>query len=89
MTILPGQIRAAVPKDYTVRSTVIVIAGTIAKNGDAYTLTARGSKKEYSLRPNDDVKKLAGKAAVVTGKYAHPDEKKPPVIEVTSAKEPK
>lgn len=93
---LPSQIHKAIPDQYAFRSLSIEAAGTVAKNGDGYEFTARGSGTKFDLEPNDDLKKLVeeGKTNLtLRGKVTEPKEedadgkKKPPFIKVTGAKE--
>lgn len=76
---------------YQYKGLSIEIAGTISQEGDAYVFQARGSSAKFSLKANDEAKKLVGKVAIVSGKvtYDKKDSKKSPNIEVTSAKEAK
>jgi len=80
--------------DYPFMSLEIEAAGTVAKEGEGYVFTARGSKQKYALKPSEGLKKLlaAGKIQLtVTGKVLEPaakdGQKPPPLIEVAEASE--
>jgi hypothetical protein len=80
--------------EYPFKSLEIEAAGTVAREGDAFVFTARGSKQKFGLKASDDLKKLfsAGKTELtVAGKVEEPPAKggqKPlPVIEVSEARE--
>jgi len=87
-SILSANVREALPEGYTFRGLSIEIAGTVAKDGDRFAFTARGSKQKFTLTANDELRKLvdAGKTTVaVSGKLTE-KEKSSPAIEVSSAK---
>lgn len=96
-SVLPSAIvKALEPEGYSFEGLTIEVAGTVEEKEGGYALTARGSKQKYSLKANDDLKKLVkdGKTKLVlTGRVTEPEEKDgkkpPPVIEVTKAKEDK
>ena len=77
-------------EDYPYNSMVITaITGTVAKSGDAWAFTARGSKQKYDLAPNDALKKLvdSGKSLVtLAGKVT--DEQGKLRLEISDAKDP-
>jgi hypothetical protein len=65
------------------------ITGTVAKSGDAWTLTARGSNQKYELAPNDALKKLveSGKSLLtLAGKVS--DDQGKLRLEISDAKDP-
>jgi hypothetical protein len=77
-------------EDYPYNSMVITaITGTVAKSGDAWAFTARGSNQKYDLAPNDALKKLveSGKSLVtLAGKVT--DEQGKLRLEISDAKDP-
>ena len=97
-SVLPETIRAMVEQlkkdtqgddNYPFNSFQITsIVGTVERSGEAWSLTARGSKQKYELAPNDALKKLlaAGKSRItVAGKLT--DEKGRLRLEITEARE--
>jgi hypothetical protein len=92
-SLLPADFLAVAKKleEYPFAGMVITsISGTAEKSGEDYVLTARGSNQKYTLKPNDDLKKLvgAGKAKVTLAGKVTQDKAKV-TIEVTEAKEAK
>ncbi|GEM_PF-4033802 len=87
--LTPLKIKAAVPEGYDYKGATVTITGTVSKEGEEYSFKARGSGQIFTLKPNEAVKNGAGKVWTITGKWSQAQEKKPAVIEVTSAKEPK
>ena len=77
-------------EDYPYNSMVITaITGTVARSGDAWTFTARGSNQKYDLVPNDAVKKMveSGKSLLtLAGKVT--DEQGKLRLEISDAKDP-
>jgi hypothetical protein len=77
-------------EDYPYNSMVITaITGTVAKDGDAWTFTARGSNQKFALAPNESLKKLVegGKTLLtLAGKVT--DEQGKIRLEISDAKDP-
>jgi len=91
--ILPAAISKGLPEDYTFESATYTIAGTVEKKDDAYTFTARVNNQKFTLKANEDLKKLVADGKVkltLTGLVTEPEEKdgkKPlPNLEVSEAK---
>ncbi len=90
--ILPSHVKEALSKDYPFKGMSIEVTGSVELRRESYILTARGSKQAYALQANDALKKLVadGKTKLtISGKVKESEEKDPPRIEVTGAKEVK
>jgi copper chaperone CopZ len=97
-SLAPAKIKEALEGgNYSFEGAAIELVGTVAKDGDNYTLTARASETKYALKANEDLKKLVadGKTTLlVKGELTEPEEKDkdgkklPCVIDVAEAKEP-
>ena len=90
--IFPSHVKAALPEGYEFKGISIEVTGSVEKKGDSYVFTARGSKQAYALKANDELKKLVadGKTKLeISGKVKESEEKDPPRIEVSKAKEVK
>ncbi len=93
--ILPSKIAKMVEEQqYSLDGFTLEAAGTVEKAGDGWVFVARANGTKYTLKANDDAKKLIADGRlklVITGDVVEPEEKdgkKPlPVIEVSGAKE--
>ena len=92
--LLPSAINKGVDDKYTMESSSYTLAGVVEKKDKAYLFTPRAMKQAFTLKENDDLKKLVadGKTKLtLTGKITEPEEKDgkkpPPELEVTEAKE--
>lgn len=91
-SLLPFQIEELCKKleDYTFRGfEITAISGTAERAGDAYTFIARGSKLKYDLKANEALRKLVteGRTTVTVAGAVTQEKGKPPVIEVSNARE--
>jgi len=96
--LAPSKMKEAVEAgNFSFEGAEIEIVGTVAKNGDDYSFTARASETKFTLKANEDLKKLVadGKTVLqIKGELTEPEEKDkdgkklPCVIDVSEAKEP-